>query len=263
MATVFAVAAPRRAALLGFLAASAVAFTGTGASLPDMQLVYGSQNASSGYQWYGSLNAAEGADLSRLGAMAATSGAPLLRGCPEGAEPGTVVACAVADEHLGRCGEAPGDWMVVADFSGTSFGAGVLLAALCTAVFAVWSGHRLAHRFGRGLAHWLPAVFIAAALLGAEFWLFTTGFRLGPLGLAVAVGLLTWPATVAYRSFARVGAAVLTTLVFLGVLWLCEPTGWNGGWIVLATVLTGYAHMILLGTVDVLAPRPRETSSLT
>jgi patatin-related protein len=258
MAVVFAVAAPRRAALLGFLAASAVAFTGVGAATPGMQFMSSEQYEASfgfGEREYAGLSDGDGA--AHFGT--AVGGDPdALQGlCPQ-STPDEVVMCAVTTQDSGWSGGSSADWLVVADFSGTSFGPGVLLAMVFAAVFAVWSGRRLAYRFGRGLARWVPALFIAVVLLGAGFWLFTTGFRLGPLGLALAAALLTWPATVAYRTMARVGAVVLTLLVFLGVLWLCAPDAWSGGiWIALATALAGYAHMVLLGTVDVLAPRPR------
>lgn len=249
MAIVYAVAAPRRAALLGFLAASAVTFTGIGlGSLPGAQILSAEQHESA-FQSSFVVSAGPFAP----GAAEAPMLAPAVA-CPESGT-GSDVACA---DSFGWFGGVPGNWLVVADFSGTSFGAGALLAMLFTVVFAVWSGWRLAHRFGRGLARWLPSAFIAAALLAAEFWLFTTGFRLGPLGLALVAALLTWPAAVAYRSAARVGASVLTLLVFVGVLWLCEPNAFSGGgWIVLSTGFTAYAHMALVGIVDVLAPRPR------
>ncbi|MCI2417734.1 patatin-like protein [Saccharopolyspora sp. K220] len=242
MVAVFAFAAPRRAALLGFLAASAVAFTGVGLSspMPGMQFFSAEQH------------------YAGLGYPDSPAPAVDAEWCPESGSD-EIVACAVSTTGFGT--SAPGDWLVVANFSGASFGPGVLLAMLFAIAFAVWSGRRLTYRLGRGLARWLPAAFVALVLLAAEFWLFTTGFRLGPLGLALVAGLLTWPATVAYRPIARVGAVVLTLLVFGGVLWWSEPDGWTGGgWIVLATVLAAYAHMILLGTIDVLAPRPRQPS---
>ncbi|MGP4019210.1 patatin-like protein [Saccharopolyspora sp. 5N708] len=260
MVVLFAVAAPRRAALLGLLAASAVAFTGVGLSapMPGTQFLSGEQHyAGLGDPYYDSLSGSEGEPVPGHEAPLVAAGL-----CPESG-PHEVVLCAISTAEIRTPGGRPGDWLVVADFSGASFGPGVLLAMLFAVVFAVWSGRRLTHRLGRGLARWLPAVFVALVLLAAEFWLFTTGFRLGPLGLALVAGLLTWPATVAYRPIARVGAVVLTLLVFGGVLWLCEPNGWSGGgWIVLATALAAYAHMILLGTVDVLAPRPRAETDL-
>ncbi|WP_246154233.1 patatin-like protein [Saccharopolyspora hirsuta] len=227
MLVVYAVAAPRRAALLGLLAASAVAFTGIGQS--ELQSITAYSDS-----YY---------ELSGEQTLTATA-----ISCPYG-------GC----EDFGWFAYAPrGDWLVVADFSGSSFGPGVLIAMLLVAVFGVWSGNQLARRFGSGLARWVPALVIAAVLLAAEFWLFSTGFRLGPLGLALAAVLLTWPATIAYRTGARIGATALTAVVFGAVLWLTRPDAWSGGsWILLATVLTAYAHMILLGTVDVLPPRPR------
>ncbi|TDD53663.1 patatin-like protein [Saccharopolyspora elongata] len=249
MAVVYAIAAPRRAALLGFLAASAVVFTGVGwGSMPGTQVLSADQHESA---FDSSFVVSDGPF------PPGSAESPLLALSVACSDSGTGVDVGCAD-GFGWFGGVPGNWLVVADFSGTSFGPGALLAMLFTAVFAVWSGWRLAHRVGRGLARWLPAVFIAVVLLAAEFWLFTTGFRLGPLGLALVAGLLTWPAAVAYRTAARVGASVLTLLVFVGVLWSYEPNAFSGGgWIVLATGLTAYAHMILVGTVDVLAPRPR------
>ncbi|MER5391702.1 patatin-like protein [Saccharopolyspora sp. NPDC002686] len=233
MLVVYAIAAPRRAALLGLLAATAVAFTGIGQT--SMQTASGSD------------------DFPQFTASAVSvQQSYCLSECPLQA----------ADFGWFAFEPPRGDWWVLADFSGTSFGPGVLFAMLLVAVFAVWAGSRIVAHFGRGLARWIPALVLAAVLLAAEFWLFTTGFRLGPLGLALVAVLLTWPATIAYRTGARIGAVALTALVFGGVLWLSEPNAWSGGgWILLATALTAYAHMVLLGVVDVLTPRPRGRTS--
>ncbi|GAA0538017.1 hypothetical protein GCM10011581_04910 [Saccharopolyspora subtropica] len=244
LAVVYALAAPRRAALLGFLAASAVMFTttGLGESVPGMQIL--SRDEYESAQSWGAHAPPPETDVDISEEVAPWR--------PQSEQGATMFAVT----HFGWS-VTPDDWLVVADFSGTPFGPGMLMAVLGTVVFAVWTSSRLVHRLGRGLARWLPAVFLAAVLLAAEFWLLSTGFRLGPLGLALAAGLLTWFATVAYRPAARIGAAVLTVLVFLGVLWTFEPNAWTGGgWIVVAVVLSAYAHMVLLGMVDVLPPRP-------
>ncbi|MDA3646193.1 patatin-like protein [Saccharopolyspora indica] len=246
MAVVYALAAPRRVALLGLFAATAVAFTGIGQ--PNLQTM----------DLPGSYSELQRYDEPLTAQMStATAVAPYQGHCPLGG------VCQGAGEDFGWFAYTPvhGNWTAIADFSGTSFGPGVLFAMLLVAVFAVWTGSRIGLRFGRGLARWLPALAIAAVLLAVEYWLFSTGFRLGPLGLALAAVLLTWPATIAYRTGARIGAAALTALVFGGVLWLTEPDAYSGGgWILFATVLAAYAHMLLLSTVDVLAPRPRSTA---
>ncbi|MER7079304.1 DUF3376 domain-containing protein, partial [Saccharopolyspora kobensis] len=239
LAVVYALAAPRRVALLGLFAATALAFTGTG-----------------GIGQVGLQTMSADSYDSQLYTMTAV--APYQGYCPFGGQ------CEGIGEDFGWFAYAPvhGDWTAIADFSGTSFGPGVLFAMLLVAVFAVWTGSRIGLRFGRGLARWVPALAIAAVLLAAEYWLFSTGFRLGPLGLALAAVLLTWPAAIAYRTGARIGATVLTALVFGGVLVLAEPDAYSGGgWILLAAVLAAYAHMLLLSTVDVLAPRPRNTAT--
>jgi hypothetical protein len=220
MLLAYAVAAPRRAALLGLLAATAVAFTGPGPQPvgPDGQ-----------------------APLTAIAVSPPASGA-------------------LPGPDFGWFAHTPvrGDWSAVADFSGSSTVPAAVVALLLVVVFAVWWAGRVTRRLGRGLARWLPALAVAAVVVVAEFWLLGTGFRLGPLGLGIAAALLTWPATIAYRTSARFAAVALTALVFGAVLWLSEPDVTSGGgWILLAAVLAAYAHMALLGTVDVLAPRPR------
>ena len=224
LAVVFAFAAPKRAALVAFLAASAAAFTGMGASAPGMQFLSQEQETISAI---------------------CTSPSQYESGFCAPPEAGTS-ATAV--------GFADTDPFTLFDFSATAFGDGVLVAMVLAIVFAVWLGRALLGH-GRGLVRWLPGLVIAAVLLGAEFWLWTTGFRLGPLGLALVAAALTWPAALAYRTGARAAAVALTLVVFAAMVWLCGT--WGGGWIAAAVVVGAYAHVILLATVDVLRPRPR------
>ena len=146
----------------------------------------------------------------------------------------------------------------------------LLLTALLSAAFAVWLGLRVARRLGSGLARWAPGLVVALALLAAQTWIFTTGFRLGPLGLGIVATLLTWPFTVAYRVGARVASVVLTAVVFLAVLalyghdnvlGLADVAFGDSGWVVAATAVVAYAHMVLLGTIAVLPPRPRTSAA--
>ncbi|QUH00298.1 patatin-like protein [Saccharopolyspora erythraea] len=242
LAVVLALAAPRRVSLVAFVAASAVMFTGYGPTVPGMQFLSGGQ-AGSTFQttvsWCPSQDETAGAV-----ACAARD----LSGCP------------LADYGGAPCGEALAadapSWFGLADFSGTSFGVGVLWAMLLTILFAVWLGRALMGH-ASGLARWLPALFITAVLLGAEGWLWSTGFRLTPLGLALVAAVLTWPATLAYRTTARIAAVAVTAVVFAATLAWVGDTPPEGGWILSAIALTGYAHVLLLATVDLLRPRPR------
>ncbi|GAA2811543.1 patatin-like protein [Saccharopolyspora taberi] len=223
LAVVFAFAAPKRAALVAFLAASAVAFTGADISGLGAQLLSYDQYESS-----------------------TTFSIP---DCPD-SDDGELVLCAAAQFKPVEPGP-----LGLYDFSGVSFGSSVLVAVLLTIVFAVWLG-RASLGHGSGLARWLPGLVIAVLLLAAEFWLLTTGFRITPLGLSVAAAALTWPATLAYRTGARVLAVALTFVVFFGTLFL-HGSLIGGSWILIALVVSAYAHAILSATVDVLRPRPR------
>lgn len=194
MAIVFAVAAPTRAALTGFLAAAAVSLTRPG----------------------------------------------------DGALPG---------RPPGSGGAA--DWLPLLSFSGGSFGPTVLLAVVLTVVFAAWLGWQLACRIPRpaGVDRRVLAVVIAIAVLAVVFLVSATGFRLGPIGLAAAGVLLTWLATLAYRAPSRAAAVAVTAVSFALVMAVASPAG--GGWILAVLLLAAYLHMVLLGTVDVLPPRPQ------
>ncbi|MGW0890546.1 patatin-like protein [Saccharopolyspora sp. NPDC002578] len=137
---------------------------------------------------------------------------------------------------------------------------GVLLALLVAAVSALWLGFRLLSR-GKGLARWLPAVFIAAALTAALLWTASTGFTLGPQGLVVAAVALTWLGSLGLRPWGRAVAAAVSAVVFAGALWLAEPAVGAVAWLLPASIVAAYAHVVLLSTVDLLRPRPRPQRS--
>jgi patatin-related protein len=152
---------------------------------------------------------------------------------------------------------SPAEWLPVLDFSGAPVGPTALLTVLLAIAFAGWLGWQLSGRIRLppGVGRWVPAVLVAAVLVGVGFGLFGTGFRLGPIGLAVVGIVLTWLATFAYRAPSRVAAAAITALAFAVVMALAEPVG--GGWILAVILVGAYLHMVLLGSVDVLPPPPR------
>ncbi|GAA4841574.1 patatin-like protein [Saccharopolyspora rosea] len=229
LAIVYAAAAPTRAALLAYLSVASVTLTGPGP-----------------------VRASDGP----AGLLAAKTYAV------SGAGDGVL---------FGWFGYSPPDrWAVYYSTRDWAPDAVLLLTALLSAVFAVWLGLRVARRLGSGLARWAPGLVVALALLAAQTWIFTTGFRLGPLGLGIVATLLTWPFTVAYRVGARVASVVLTAVVFVAVLalydhgnvlGLADVAFGSSGWVVAATAVVGYAHMILLGTIDALPPRPRTSAA--
>lgn len=151
----------------------------------------------------------------------------------------------------------PADWLSVLDFSGASGGPAALLAVVLAVAFAGWLGWQLAARvrLPRGVGRWVPAVLIAAIPVGAGLGLFAAGFRLGPIGLAVAGVVLTWLATFAYRVPGRVAAAAVTAVGFAVVMAVAVPAG--DGWILAVLLVSAYLQVVLMGTVDVLPPQPR------
>lgn len=159
----------------------------------------------------------------------------------------------------GRFGDLP-------DLYGfTSAGAMLVTGVLLTGL-AVWLGWQLVGR-GRGAARWIPAVLIALVLLAADFWLFTSGFRLEPVGLGLVAVALTWAATFGYRAAGRVAATLVTAAAFFVTRYLLSaapvlshfisPFLSGVGWICTFLLVTAYAHVLLLGTAAVLRPRPR------
>jgi hypothetical protein len=167
----------------------------------------------------------------------------------------SLTAPGAAALFLGR--PSPAEWLPVLDFSGAPVGPAGLLTALLAVAFAGWLGWQLAGRLRLppGVGRWVPAVLVAVVLVGAGLGLFATGFRLGPIGLAVVGVVLTWLATFAYHASARVAAAAVTAVSFAAVMAVAVPTG--GGWILAVFLVSAYLHMVLMGTVEVLPPRPR------
>ncbi|GAA4857399.1 patatin-like protein [Saccharopolyspora cebuensis] len=228
----YAVAAPRRTAAVAFLGAAAMAFTGfeepREPHLPDQEI-------SAAPLW---------------GENAPTT---TRQDCGGGTEDGYVLCWTTAVKVVD-----PLAWTTILDFGGASAGFSALVGGLLAVVFACWLGWRVGGAFGRGRARIAPALAVVVGLLGLLFWGLTYEVRLGPLGLALVAAALTWPAAVVYRTPVRVVAVLITLVSFIVTLWLGGPlVAIGGNWITFAIVVTAYAHMVLLGTVDVLAPRPR------
>lgn len=204
----FVLAAPKRAALLGWLGAGAVAFTGPGVvGEPGIALLP--------------------AD-SASGVLPGT-------GAPEGA-------------------------FAVLDRSGSAFG-GAWIALLVAAVCAMWLGVQLGSASERGAAKWFPAVAVAVLVLGGGHWaLQSTEPRLGPLGLVLVAGALTWPALAAFRPLARVGGVLVTLLAFGVCLWLSRFGTDSGSWVLAGTVVAACGQALWLSSIDPFAPRPRGTA---
>ncbi|GAB3284685.1 patatin-like protein [Parasphingorhabdus pacifica] len=238
-ALVLAVSAPRRVAAVAFLAA--VVCTLAGASAATSGLGFDPAVASEPGTGQPSTVAVSGQDTGGSGCPPDAFG-QADRAChPTG--PAAVGESAAAGESVGTAS--------VFDFSGTS-GAGFYVAFPLSVVFAVWLSWALIGR-GRGLARWLPAALLAAVLLAGLVGAVLSGFRLGAFGMLEAAVVLTWLATFAYRYAGRFAATALTAVVFGAVL-----LGYSGPhWLVVATVATAYAQMALVGSVDVLRPRPR------
>jgi patatin-related protein len=154
-------------------------------------------------------------------------------------------------------------WTTALDFSGVSFGPGVVVATVLSILSAGWLGWQLSNRIPRTVTvdRRVAAAVIAVVVLAVELWVYSTGFRLGPIGLAVVGVVLTWFATFVYRTPARGAAVVLTAAAFAVVTAVASPAG--GGWILAVLILSAYLHMVLLGSVDVLPPRPRPRDSAT
>ncbi|WP_406692630.1 patatin-like protein [Saccharopolyspora sp. ID03-671] len=149
-------------------------------------------------------------------------------------------------------------WWSFGSLSGVETTAWTPWAVLLAIVCAVWFGRRVARRFGAGLARWAPAVVVAALLLVGAYALHQTGLRLGPPAVVLVATVLTWPAAVAYRTSARVGAVVLTLLTGLVALVLGTDLETEvGTWLALTVLGLTLAHSLYLSSVDVLAPRPR------
>lgn len=127
------------------------------------------------------------------------------------------------------------------------------------AASALWLGHRLM-RHASGFARWGPAVLIAAVLTAVPVGIATAGVQFAPSGVVVLAALLTGLAAVGYRPLGRVLAAVLSAVVFGAVSWWVRP-GLDPSWLLPAAVLTAYAQVVLLSTVDLLRPRPRPERS--
>ncbi|GAB3670859.1 hypothetical protein GCM10027597_02880 [Saccharopolyspora tripterygii] len=191
-----------------------------------------------------------GATTATLTKTGAGSGSGLLAGdCPPGA------MCAVAGSQIPATG-----WWSPGDLSAADTTSWTPWASLLAIVFAVWAGRRVSARLGTGLARWAPALAVAALLLAAVVALHQTGLRFGPLGVVLIATALTWPAAVAYRVAARIGAVLVTLLTGLAALALCaegEPA--VGSWLLLTGLVLLAAHAAYLSSVDVLAPRPRAT----
>ncbi|WP_243789846.1 patatin-like protein [Saccharopolyspora gloriosae] len=232
---VLAVAAPRRVALILFLGATAVALSGV--------------------------------------APAGTDVAPHMREysltCPaEAPPPDATMSCLLNEPATAigaRIAVVPHESSAVTvlrpfTYDPFTMNLGVLLALLVAAVSALWLGFRLAGH-GKGLARWLPAVFIAAAMTTALLWTASSGFTLGPQGLVLAAVLLTWLGSLGLRPLGRAVAAVLSAVVFAGAMWLAEPAVGAVDWLLPASIVAAYAHMVLLSTVDLLRPRPRPERS--
>ncbi len=190
-----------------------------------------------------------------LGAFVAASAAAL-----SGAGSTVASGAGAAEEARGEPGSGPPQWLDLATFDGGSPDTGTVVAAVLAVVFAAWLGRQVACRFTRegGFPRLLIAVCFCGLLVGAGFSLYSTGTRLGPAGTTVALVLVTWLVTFGYRPSGRVAAAALTGAVLVATMVLGAVLGFSPGtWLLLGAVATAYAHMLLLGTVDVLPPRPR------
>ena len=100
----------------------------------------------------------------------------------------------------------------------------------------------------------------AAVLTAVPVGIATAGVQFAPSGVVVLAALLTGLAAVGYRPLGRVLAAVLSAVVFGAVSWWVRP-GLDPSWLLPAAVLTAYAQVVLLSTVDLLRPRPRPERS--
>lgn len=155
---------------------------------------------------------------------------------------------------------SPGQWATLFGVPGVSLGVASCAAAAAAVIAALWLGWQVSGLFGSGgpVVRLFPALVASGVLLAGGGWLWATGWRLGPLGLAVLAVLTTWLAMFACRSSGRVAATVLTAVVFGSTMWAGVLLGWSvAGWMAVAVAAVAYAHMLLFGTVDVLPPRPR------
>lgn len=179
----FAVAAPTRAALVAFLSATAVAFTGPGA-VKVADLMENLSNAYLGHQ------------------------------PPED----TVAALRSA---IGQV--YGGNWWVIADLTGLGLGSYIPAAlAVGFAVWLSWqlAGWLTS---GGGVARWLPALVMTGLLVAGGYALLTVGFRLGAPGLAAVAVILTAVATFAYRPAGRLASVAVTAVAFTLALLICPP----------------------------------------
>lgn len=143
-----------------------------------------------------------------------------------------------------------------------SYGVAALVPALLALVCAGWFGWRIASRFAgnSGVRRWLLAAAVTAVLGLVGGLLPILGGELAPAGCTVAVMFAVHLATFGYRPGGRVLATGLTAAVLIAAMWVCAAFGFSPAtWLVLGLVATAYAHVVLLGSVDVLPPRPRST----
>lgn len=245
MVLAFAFAAPTRAALVTFLAASAAAFTGPGAG------------------WWSAPSAsgplADDAGRATWTAVWGTGPSPDTAGTATDLSATEMSRAFEPVQRIRADGPAP-HWLTLFDFSGVPLGPGGYIAFALAVVAAVWLGWQAGGLLSSGglVRRLAVAAAVAVALIAGGYWLLTTGWRLGPLGLALCAAGLTWPATFAYRPGGRVAATVLTASVFGLVMWGSAVLAWSvAAWIAAAIAVSAYAHTALLGTVDVLPPRPR------
>ena len=136
-------------------------------------------------------------------------------------------------------------------FTGSGPDPGTAVLAALAVVCAFWFGWQVSGRIAGGALRGAGALVITGALAAGGFWLWSTGFRLEPWGLGLVALVLTAVACAAYRPFGTVAAVAVTAVAFL----LAMPVG--AGWVAVFAVLAAVLQMVLLSTVDVLAPRPR------
>ena len=160
------------------------------------------------------------------------------------------------------CAILPGRGYVHAPFGFAPFQLTAVsaVAFLLAAVFALWLGYRLMSH-GHGLGRWVPACFVAAALVAVLLWAANAGFRLGPTGVAGVAVVLTWLAALGYRASGRLLAAVLSAAVFAVAVLVVIPRFGDTGWLLPTTLVAAYAQMVLLSSADLLRPRPRPERS--
>jgi hypothetical protein len=139
----------------------------------------------------------------------------------------------------------------VSSFSGGGPDPGSAVLAVLAAVCAFWFGWQVSGRIARGSLRAVGALVITGALVAGGCWLWSTGFRLGPWGVGLVALVLTAIACAAYRPLGTVAAVAVTAVAFL----LAIPVG--AGWVAVLAVLASALQMVLLGTADVLPPRPR------